>query len=280
MEHVTEESSSNTGEEASNGNQLSTALTAFKLILGNPLARALIKPSLKKYKINDRELPALYWALGIYAGGESIKCPLMVRFQADVIKLLLKMGIKIARGDEEAVKEALLRDPHIRRGGIWVVLEGITKYGITVPQRLAGPFLIVWNFTNMCNFRCKHCYQRADKPLPSELSLEEKLNLVDQLDKAGGVAAVAISGGEPTIHPDFYRVVKELASRGGIHTSVATNGWTFADIENMKKAVDLGLKYVEVSVDSANPQKHDEFRGIPGAWEHATGPSRTPLSSG
>ncbi len=161
-----------------------------------------------------------------------------------------------------------------------MVLEGITKYGITVPQRLAGPFLIVWNFTNMCNFRCKHCYQRADKPLPSELSLEEKLNLVDQLDKAGGVAAVAISGGEPTIHPDFYRVVKELASRGGIHTSVATNGWTFADIENMKKAVDLGLKYVEVSVDSANPQKHDEFRGIPGAWEHATGPSRTPLSSG
>lgn len=118
MEYVTEESSSNTGEEASNGNQLSTALTAFKLILGNPLARALIKPSLKKYKINDRELPALYWALSIYAG-ESIKCPLMVRFQADVIKLLLKMGIKIARGDEEAVKEALLRDPHIRRGSGW-----------------------------------------------------------------------------------------------------------------------------------------------------------------
>ena len=249
-----------------NGNQLTTALTAFKLILGNPLARSLIKPSLKKYKIEGRELPGLYWALSIYAG-ESIKCPFMVRFQAKTIKLLLKLGIKAARGDEEAVKEALLRDPHIRRG-IWVVLEGIAKYGVTVPQKLAGPFLIVWNFTNMCNFRCKHCYQRADKPLSSELSLEEKLNLIDQLDKAG-VAAVALSGGEPTIHPDFYHVVKELAARG-IHTSAATNGWTFANKENLKKAVDLGLKYVEVSIDSANPKKHDEFRGIPGAWEHAT----------
>ncbi|WP_456453970.1 radical SAM protein [Thermococcus sp.] len=247
------------------GNQLTTALTAFKLILGNPLARALIKPALRKYEIDGRELPALYWALSIYAG-ESINCPLMVRFQAETIKLLLKIGIKIARGDEQAVKEALLRDPHIRRG-IWVVLEGIAKYGITVPQRLAGPFLIVWNFTNMCNFRCRHCYQRADRPLASELPLEEKLNLVDQLDKAG-VAAVAISGGEPTIHPDFYPVVKELASRG-IHTSVATNGWTFANMEKLKKAVDLGLKYVEVSVDSAKPEKHDKFRGIPGAWEHA-----------
>lgn len=247
------------------GSQVTTALTAFKLILGNPLARALIRPSLKKYEINGRELPGLYWALSIYAG-ESINAPMMVRFQADTIKLLLKLGIKLAQGDEEAVKEALLRDPHIRRG-IWVVLEGIAKYGVTVPQRLAGPFLIVWNFTNMCNFRCQHCYQRADKPLPSELSLEEKLNLVDQLDKAG-VAAVALSGGEPTIHPHFLRIVKELSSRG-IHTSVATNGWTFANKEELEKAVKAGIKYVEVSVDSAKPEKHDEFRGIPGAWEHA-----------
>ncbi|GAB6135840.1 radical SAM protein [Thermococcus prieurii] len=247
------------------GNQVTTALKAFKLILGNPIARALIKPTLKKYEINGRELPALYWALSIYAG-ESINAPMMVRFQADTIKLLLKLGIKLAHGDEEAVKEALLRDPHIRRG-IWVVLEGIAKYGVTVPQRLAGPFLIVWNFTNMCNFRCQHCYQRADKPLASELSLEEKLNLVDQLDRAG-VAAVAISGGEPTIHPHFLRIVRELSSRG-IHTSVATNGWTFAKKEELEKAVRAGIKYVEVSVDSAKPEKHDRFRGIPGAWEHA-----------
>ncbi len=252
-------------KSAEGGSQVTTALRAFKLILGNPLARALIRPSLKKYEINGRELPGLYWALSIYAG-DSINAPMMVRFQADTIKLLLKLGIKLAHGDEEAVKEALLRDPHIRRG-IWVVLEGIAKYGVTVPQRLAGPFLIVWNFTNMCNFRCQHCYQRADKPLPSELSLEEKLNLVDQLDKAG-VAAVALSGGEPTIHPHFLRIVKELSSRG-IHTSVATNGWTFAKREELEKAAKAGIKYVEVSVDSAKPEKHDEFRGIPGAWEHA-----------
>ena len=252
------------GEESA-GNQLTTTLKAFKIILGNPIARALIRPTLKKYYINGRELPALYWALSIYAG-ESINAPMMVRFQADTIKLLLKLGIKLAHGDEEAVKEALLRDPHIRRG-IWVVLEGIAKYGVTVPQRLAGPFLIVWNFTNMCNFRCQHCYQRADKPLASELSLEEKLSLVDQLDRAG-VAAVAISGGEPTIHPHFLRIVRELSSRG-IHTSVATNGWTFARREELEKAVKAGIRYVEVSVDSAKPEKHDRFRGIPGAWEHA-----------
>ncbi|NJE47934.1 radical SAM/SPASM domain-containing protein, partial [Thermococcus sp. GR7] len=82
----------------SGGNQLGTALTAFKLILGNPLARALIRPTLKKYNINGRELPALYWALSVYAG-ESLNEPMMIRFQADVLKVLLKLGIKLAHGE-------------------------------------------------------------------------------------------------------------------------------------------------------------------------------------
>ena len=244
---------------------LTAALMSFKLMLGNPVSRAILRSLLKKYEINGRTLPALYWALSIYAG-ETIKCPLTLRFQAGILGKILDLGVKIARGDPEEVKKALLRDPHIRRG-IWVVLEGIARYGVTVPQKLAAPFLIVWNFTNLCNFRCLHCYQRASTPLPTELSLEEKLQVVDQLDRAG-VAAVALSGGEPTIHPHFLRIVRELSSRG-IYTSVATNGSTFADKENLEKAVKAGLKYVEVSVDSARPEKHDAFRGVPGAWRRA-----------
>lgn len=178
----------------------------------------------------------------------------------------MKLGITLANGDEEEVKKAVLKDPHIRRG-ICVVLEGIAKYGITVPQRLPSPFLIVWNFTNNCNLKCKHCYQQAEGPLEDELSLIEKLDLVDQLD-AAGVAAVALSGGEPTIHPHFRRIVHELSSKG-IFTSVATNGWVFSNKERLKDARDLGLQYIEVSVDSSKPEKHDEFRGIPGAWKHA-----------
>jgi len=252
-------------DEPSDGGELTKALLSFKLILDNPISHAFLKSLLRKYNINGRELPALYWALSIYAG-ETISCPITLRFLSSLLGKLLNLGIKLAHGDAEEVKRALLKDPHIRRG-IWVVLEGIARYGVTVPQKLAAPFLIVWNFTNMCNFRCLHCYQRASSPLPTELSLEEKLQVIDQLDKAG-VAAVALSGGEPTLHPDFLRVVSELADRG-IHTSVATNGWVFADKEKLEKAVEAGLKYVEVSIDSAKPEKHDSFRRVPGAWERA-----------
>lgn len=158
------------------------------------------------------------------------------------------------------------------------MLEGIAKYGITVPQRLPSPFLIVWNFTNSCNLKCKHCYQQASGPLENEFLLEEKLDLVNQLDEAG-VAAVALSGGEPTIHPHFKRIVQELSSRG-IFTSVATNGWVFSNKERLMDARDLGLQYLEVSVDSSKPEKHDEFRGIPGAWDHAIAALRNSVELG
>lgn len=216
--------------------------------------------------INSRvaEKSTIYYALSMLAG-ENVSCPITARFAAFLVDSIIRIGIRMLGGREEELIEAL-RDPALRRG-IELVMKGIGLYGVTVPQKMPAPFLIVWNFTNMCNLRCKHCYQRADKPLPDELSLKEKLMLVDQLDKAG-VAAIALSGGEPAIHPDFYRIVSEISSRG-IYAAVATNGWFFADIENIIKAKKAGLRYIEVSIDSADPEKHDWFRGVPGSWERA-----------
>jgi radical SAM protein with 4Fe4S-binding SPASM domain len=255
---------------------ITTALEAFKSVLGNPISRSLLRGSLKQYEINNKTFPALYWALGAYAG-EDLDYPLSLSLRNQAVKMLMKMGVKLAGGNEETVKEAVLRDPHVRRG-ICVVLEGIAKYGITIPQRLPSPFLVVWNFTNSCNFKCKHCYQQASGPLPNELDIDEKHRLVDQLDRAG-VAAVALSGGEPTIHSHFKRIIADLASRG-IYTSVATNGWTYGNRERLKEDVSLGLQYIEVSVDSVDPAKHDSFRGLPGAWEHAVAALRNSVELG
>ena len=248
-------------------------LAAIRLLFGNPVARALLKAAAKKANcttsedVIDNNRTVAYYALSKLAGVEVTGCPLAARFLVPATEWFLRIGIRLI-GGPGALEEAktALRDPSVRRG-ISLVIEGLAKYGVTVPQKMPAPFLIVWNFTNMCNLRCIHCYQRADKPTPDELSLEEKLDLVRQLDEAG-VAAVALSGGEPTIHPHFLRVVEELAHRG-IYVAVATNGWMFANRERLKAAVDKGLRYIEVSVDSAKPEVHDRFRGVPGAWSRA-----------
>ncbi|ADM28611.1 Radical SAM domain protein [Ignisphaera aggregans DSM 17230] len=246
----------------------SSFLAVIRILFNNSITRAFlyrltrIERCIYRGKIYERSV--IYHALSIYSG-EDVSCPIMTRFSIEIINNIIKMSIKLLKGDENELKETL-KDPALRRG-VETVLKGIALYGVTIPQALPAPFLIVWNFTNMCNLRCLHCYQRADRPLPDELSLSEKLSLVDELDKIG-VAAVALSGGEPTIHPDYFTIVKALSSRG-IYVATATNGWRFADLDELKKAVEAGLRYIEVSIDSAKPSKHDWFRGVDGSWKRA-----------
>ncbi len=91
---------------------------------------------------------------------------------------------------------------------------------ITKSKRI--PYMVVWNFTNMCNLRCKHCYQDAKATgTPDELTLNEKLDFVDTLTE-NKVKVPLISGGEPLIHPDFYPVLDKLVSKG-MHVAAASN---------------------------------------------------------
>ena len=137
--------------------------------------------------------------------------------------------------------------------------------GKDTPSKSRIPYLIVWNFTNSCNLKCKHCYQNAQlEATPDELTLKEKLDFVDTLAEAG-VKVPMLSGGEPLLHPDFFPVLEKLASKK-MHASAASNG-TMITPEFARKLKDAGLGYIEISLDSISPEKHDEFRGMKGAWE-------------
>ena len=159
------------------------------------------------------------------------------------------------------MKEAL-QTPYFRRG-LLNVLDGIAQYGVTKPQRLSAPFLVVWNYTNACNLKCRHCYQNAERPTPDELSTEERLKVLDQLKRAH-VASIAFSGGEPLMRGDFFQVAEHAAQKG-IHVSVATNG-TLMTKQAVRKLKAAGIRYAEVSLDGATAETHDTFRGVPGSF--------------
>jgi len=257
------------GEKKEKGD-IGHLLAGIRFIFNNPVTRASLRLATRTVRVRyadgtEKEAPLIYHALSAFVGEQIVQCPLSARFLIPIINKTIEVGVKFLHGDIDEVRKSI-EDPAIRRG-VALVMKGLGLYGVTVPQKMPAPFLIVWNFTNMCNLRCIHCYQRAGAPTPDELTLEEKLRVVDELDRAG-VASIALSGGEPTIHPHFHRVVREIASRG-IHAAVATNGWLFANINELAKAKEEGLKYVEVSVDSADPDKHDKFRGVKGSWERA-----------
>ncbi|MCR8454064.1 MAG: radical SAM protein [Crenarchaeota archaeon] len=158
----------------------------------------------------------------------------------------------------------MLKLPYARKI-IASLLKGFKIFGVRVPFSSGAPLLIVWDFTFRCNLKCKHCYASAGIELP-EMSVEEKLRALDTLADSG-VAMLALSGGEPILGPGFWEVLKR-AHDYDMYLAMATNATLITD-EIAEKLAKSGLIFAQVSLDSPSSQFHDEFRGVPGAWEKA-----------
>lgn len=190
----------------------------------------------------------------------------------------LHLFIDRMRGDVDAgTFRRKLADHRPTVRGLVIVARSIAEFGLTIPQKFSAPLFAVWNFTNRCNLACKHCYQDSEKrALADELTLDEKLALVDQMGRAH-MPMLAISGGEPTISPDLLPVIVRAKSHG-MHLTIATNGTTMTP----KLAADLaaaGLRYVEISLDSVDPARHDAFRGAKGLWEKTVAGARAVVAT-
>lgn len=124
--------------------------------------------------------------------------------------------------------------------------------------------IVSWMTTNKCNLTCKHCYQDAGESKNRELTTAEGLKLIDEIARAG-FKIMIFSGGEPLTRPDICELVAHAASKG-LRPVFGTNGTliTREMAENLKKA---GACAMGISIDSIDPQSHNEFRGLPNAFE-------------
>ncbi|NLZ30958.1 MAG: radical SAM protein, partial [Methanomicrobiales archaeon] len=176
---------------------------------------------------------------------------------------------------EDDIKRGLGETVFLR--GLQNVLTGIAHYGITMPQVVNAPFMVVWDFTHRCNLRCVHCYLDAQEPLPNELGTDEAKRLVEELADAG-VVVIAFSGGEPLMRKDFFEVAAH-AHKNDIYVALATNG-TLITPEMAGRIRDAGVEYVEISVDGKNAESHDAMRGIPGAFDRTIAGIKNSVAAG
>ncbi|MEA1904870.1 MAG: radical SAM protein [Candidatus Hadarchaeota archaeon] len=229
--------------------------------LGNPISRALIRLASGQTRHGSR----LNLALKNYVG-EEVPEDLGFRdkLASAIVRFVVDRGSESFGVTREKMKESL-SDPIIRRG-IANVIEGIARYGIKRPFTSIAPFLVVWNYTRLCNLRCKHCYEDAspDADTSDELTTEEAKRVIDEL-KDAGVVAIAFSGGEPLMRKDIYEVAG-YAKKEGFYVAMATNG-TLITREVARKIKKI-FDYVEISLDGFE-RTHDEFRGVKGSWKRA-----------
>jgi radical SAM protein with 4Fe4S-binding SPASM domain len=195
-------------------------------------------------------------ALRSYAG-EKLDLCLKCRAAAFSVKKILDLFVGEGKLERSVVLEYLSQP--MWRKGLSSVLEGIALYGPRKPFIAASPFLVVWNFTRLCNLRCIHCYENAKERDDDELSTEQALQAVDRIADAG-IAYIALSGGEPLMRKDFFEIAERIRKRE-MAFSIASNG-TLISRETAKKLKKAGCLYAQISVDGANPETHNAFRGV------------------
>lgn len=117
-----------------------------------------------------------------------------------------------------------------------------------------------------CNFRCTICdfWKEPFKGMPM-LSATDVLKISEKLRNIGPLI-VSIGGGEPLLHPELYDIVRSLAKN---HFPVMIcNGWHVTP-ERARELFSAGLYEVSISLDYADPEKHDRQRGMTGAFDRA-----------
>ena len=139
----------------------------------------------------------------------------------------------------------------------------------SVPAGADAPvFSFQWHITDACDQRCRHCYIYAGKPdrVPESMDWGDMLRVLDNIRAFcadfGYRPMLFITGGDPILHPDFWRLLETL-HRLGIPFVIMGNPFhlTWLACLRLKR---LGCARYQLSLDGVEAT-HDALRR-PGSW--------------
>lgn len=121
--------------------------------------------------------------------------------------------------------------------------------------------------TYRCNFQCQICdFWKPDVDKTHELSLDDIRHIGRELARMGTLI-VSLAGGEPLMREDLELIIRIL-NEAGHFPILITNGW-YVDESRARSLQQAGLQEISVSLDYADPARHDQQRGAPGSWDRA-----------
>lgn len=121
---------------------------------------------------------------------------------------------------------------------------------------------VAFHVTDRCNLNCQHCL-RDPTLQPKDLPLELISSILDQAHTRYGIDHVALTGGEPTLHPAFEAIVDAIADRG-MSWHMVSNASRVAELMTAfaaRPARREALTMLDFSLDGATEAVHDSIRG-------------------
>lgn len=143
------------------------------------------------------------------------------------------------------------------------------------------PFMIIWETTHACDLACRHCRAQAiPEHDPLSLNFEEAKRLLEQVESFGRPRPIFIfTGGDPFKRADLF----DLLSYGnelGLVMAVSPSGTPLLNEANLRRVKEHGGKAISLSIDGSTPERHDDFRQVPGSFDLTTQGWQTARSIG
>ena len=119
------------------------------------------------------------------------------------------------------------------------------------------------SITDRCNLKCIYCVPRDLVPRLSHdeiLTYEEILRVV-RVGVKLGISKIRVTGGEPLVRKGVYDFLAELSQISGLtDLSLTTNAVALKD--NIHKIKSAGIKRINISLDTLNPEKFAKITGM------------------
>jgi len=121
--------------------------------------------------------------------------------------------------------------------------------------------------TQGCNLACKHCW--LSPPLETGAPKYPVMQVSDferaiSEAKPLGLQTVKLTGGEPLLHSEIFDII-DIIEREELSLVIETNGTLLTD-KLAERISRVNRPCVSISIDSTNPDTHDQIRNIPGAF--------------
>jgi len=124
--------------------------------------------------------------------------------------------------------------------------------------------LTIVEVTDRCNLTCPTCYAMSSPHYGRHRTLEEIEQMLDVIvANEGEPDVVQISGGEPTVHPQFFEILDIAKTKPIKHLMVNTNGIRIAKDEDFVKRPASYMPDFEIYLqfDSFKKEALEQLRG-------------------
>ncbi|MDX1938439.1 MAG: radical SAM protein [Flavihumibacter sp.] len=124
--------------------------------------------------------------------------------------------------------------------------------------------LTVVEITDRCNLTCPTCYAMSSPHYGRHRTIEEVENMLDVIvANEGQPDVVQISGGEPTVHPDFFAILDIAKKKPIRHLMVNTNGIRIAKDKDFARQLAAYMPDFEIYLqfDSFKKEVLEQLRG-------------------